>query len=95
MFKNFIERGIKMILEYDGVYKSHEIKESSNGKQYAVIEAEQVGSKYLDKIFVFNKKVVENLGNFEAGEQMIVLFNRFYNSKEKREVIIVKDVVMV
>lgn len=81
-----------MILTCDCTVKSAELKKDKNGNDYLDVVVFQQLNKYDDHVFLFGNKVKEFSDRLKPDNTVVLLYNRFYSSKNKREVFILQDV---
>ncbi|MCI8352647.1 MAG: hypothetical protein HFJ58_03425 [Clostridia bacterium] len=82
-----------MKVEFIGTYQNHEIKKTDTGKDYVFLTCKQGGDNRDVNILLFNNKIFENLQLFKKDDPLTVIFETWYSSKDKKQVLICKDVV--
>lgn len=83
-----------MKLEFIGTYEKHEVRKTSNGKDYVVLNCKQSGDNRSVNILLFNNKIFDNLKMFKKDDPINVIFETWYNIKNKQQVLICKDIVV-
>lgn len=82
-----------MKVEFIGTYQNHEIKKTSTGKDYVVLTCKQSVDNRNVNILLFNNNLFENLQVFKKDDPLTVIFETWYSSKNKQQVLIFKDIV--
>ena len=82
-----------MKVEFIGTYKSHEIRKTSNDKDYVYLKCKQAGDNKDVTILVFNQKLLERFVMFKEGDEITLIYETWYSSKTKQQVLILKDIV--
>ena len=82
-----------MKVEFIGTYESHEIRKTSKDKDYIYLVCKQAVDNRKVTILLFNQKVFGNLEMFKQGDEITLIYETWYNSKTKEQVLILKDIV--
>ena len=82
-----------MKVEFIGTYDSHEIRKTSKDKDYVFLVCSQAVDNRKVTILLFNQKVFGNLEMFKQGDEITIIYETWYNSKTKEQVLICKDIV--
>lgn len=82
-----------MKVEFIGTYESHEIRKTSKDKDYIYLVCRQAVDNRKVTILLFNQKVFGNLEMFKQGDEITLIYETWYNSKTKEQVLILKDIV--
>ena len=83
-----------MKLEFDGMFLKAEKKESKNGNEYySVLLKDPVIGKQ-ERIFIFDKKIIEKINSFKENDTVVFIFDYYYSSKSKKNILKVSDVVL-
>lgn len=82
-----------MKVEFIGTYDHHEIRKTSKDKDYVYLVCKQAGDKRKVTILLFNNKVYENLGMFKQGDDITIIYETWFDSKTKQQVLVCKDIV--
>lgn len=84
-----------MLLEFNGIYQSSEMKKSKNNKDYLSVSLKEQITNRDERIFVFNNELIEKIKKLNNGDNVCVIFNRFYDVSKRKEVFYVEDVVVI
>lgn len=82
-----------MKVEFIGTYDSHEIRKTSKDKDYVYLVCRQAVDNRRVTVLLFNQKVFGNLEMFKQGDDITIIYETWYNSKTKEQVLICKDIV--
>lgn len=82
-----------MKVEFIGVYKKHEIKKTKSNKEYVELTCLDNVTHKTNKIFIFNHALFENLEMLQDNDNIAVIFETWYSTKNKNQVLLVKDIV--
>lgn len=82
-----------MKVEFIGTYVKHEIRKTSKDKDYVYLVCNQAGDNRQVIILLFNDKVFKNLDMFKQGDEITIIYETWYNSKTKQQVLVCKDIV--
>lgn len=82
-----------MKVEFIGTYVKHEIRKTSKDKDYVFLKCKQAVDNREVSLLIFNNKVFKNLENFKQGDDITVIYETWYSSKVKQQVMICKDIV--
>lgn len=84
-----------MLLEFNGIYQSSEMKKSKNNKDYLSVSLKEQITNNNVEIFVFSDNLIKRIEKLNQNDEVCVVFNRFYDVSKKKEVFYVKDVVVI
>lgn len=87
------KRGNNMKVEFIGVYKKHEIKKTKSNKEYVELTCLDNVTHKTNKIFIFKQALFDNLEMLQENDNIAVIFDTWYSTKNKNQVLIVKDIV--
>ena len=82
-----------MKVEFIGTYDSHEIRKTSKDKDYVYLVCKQAVDNKKVTILLFNQKVFGNLEMFKQGDEITIIYETWYNSNTKQQVLVCKDIV--
>lgn len=82
-----------MKVEFIGTYDRHEIRKTSKDKDYIYLVCKQAGDNKQVAILLFNDKVFKNLDMFKQGDEITIIYETWYSSKTKQQVLVCKDIV--
>ena len=82
-----------MKVEFIGTYESHEIRKTSKDKDYVFLICKQAVDNKKVTVLLFNEKVFGNLEMFKQGDEKTIIYETWYNTKTKQQVLICKDIV--
>lgn len=82
-----------MKVEFIGTYEKHEIRKTSKDKDYVFLTCKQAGDNRQVSILLFNNKVFNHLEMFKPGDEITIIYETWYSSKTKQQVLVCKDIV--
>ena len=84
-----------MLLEFNGIFQKYEEKESKKGSKYLDVRLKEQITNRDERIFIFNNELIEKIKKLNNGDNVCVIFNRFYSFSDEEYVFLVKDVVVL
>ncbi len=82
-----------MKVEFIGTYQRHETRKTSKDKDYIYLVCKQAVDNREVTILLFNNKVFGNLEMFKQGDEITLIYETWYSSKTKQQVLILTDIV--